>query len=156
MGNITMKAKDALAAGQAECYITINGKRYNSMNATKLEAKFEKTKVEVPILGRTGMGNKTVGWKGTGSATFYFNNSILRELLVSYKDGGADTYFDIQITNEDSTSDAGRQTITLIDCNIDDGILAKFESGEGVLEEDLNFTFEDFSMPETFTLLDGM
>lgn len=154
--NITMKASDVVWAGQASCHITIDGKRYNFMQAVNLEAKIEKKKVSVPILGRTGLGHKAVGWEGTGSATFYFSQSILRQLLLDYKDTGADTYFDIQITNEDPTSAVGKQTVVLVDCNIDSSILAKFEAGEDVLEEDMDFTFEDFKMPETFTLLDGM
>ncbi len=156
MGNITMKASDAIWAGQASCHITIEGKRYNFMQAVDLEAKIEKKKVAVPILGKTGVGHKAVGWEGTGSATFYFSQSIMRELLLQYKDSGKDIYFDIQITNEDPTSTIGKQTVVLLDCNVDGGILAKFSAGEEILEEDLEFTFEDFKMPETFTLLDGM
>ena len=29
------------------------------------EANFERTKTEIPILGKTGMGNKSTGWKGS-------------------------------------------------------------------------------------------
>ena len=36
------------------------------MQAINLEASIEKTKSEIPILGRTGKGNKTTGWKGAG------------------------------------------------------------------------------------------
>ena len=72
MANI-MNAKDAVSASLAECYVTIEGNRYNLMQAIKLEAKVEKTKSEVPILGKTGKGNKATGWKGTGSATFHYN-----------------------------------------------------------------------------------
>lgn len=63
MANI-MNAKDAVSASLAECYVTIEGNRYNLMQAIKLEAKVEKTKSEVPILGKTGKGNKATGWKG--------------------------------------------------------------------------------------------
>lgn len=126
------------------------------MQAINLEAKFEKNKVEVPILGKTGKGNKASGWKGTGSATFHYNTSIFREMLLQYKDTGEDTYFEIQITNEDPTSAVGRQTMILIDCNVDGGILAKFDADGEYLDEDMDFTFEDFKMPESFRLLDGM
>ena len=126
------------------------------MQAINVEATFEKTKSEVPILGQTGNGNKATGWKGTGSATFHYNTSIFRELMVRYKETGEDIYFDMQITNEDKTSRAGRQTVVLIDCNIDGGILAKFDADGEYLDEDMDFTFEDFKMPETFNILDGM
>ena len=156
MANITMKGKDTLQAALAECFITIGENRYNFMQAINLEANFEKSKSEVPILGKTGKGNKATGWKGTGSCTAHYNTSIIRQMMLQYKETGEDVYFDIQITNEDPTSDAGRQTVILIDCNIDGGILAKFDADAEYLDEDFDFTFEDFSMPETFNLLDGM
>lgn len=155
--NITMKAKDAISAKLAKCFITIDGKRYNAFNFTNLEAKFEKKKSKVAILGKTGAGNKSTGWEGTGSATMHYNTSMYRQMMLDFKDTGADVYFDIQITNEDPTSAAGRQTIVLIDCNIDGGILAKFDAdSDDPLDEDIDFTFEDFKMPESFALLDGM
>ena len=155
MANATMKAKDTLFASLAECYVTIGSNRYNFMQAINLEAKFEKNKVEVPILGRTAKGNKAAGWKGTGSATFHYNTSVFRQMMLDYANTGEDVYFDIQITNEDPTSDAGRQTIVLYDCNIDGGILAKFDADGGYLDEDMDFTFESFKMPESFSDLDG-
>lgn len=156
MANITMKAKDAISAKMAECFITIGTNRYNFMQAINLEASFEKTKTEVPILGKTGTGNKSTGWKGSGSATFHYNTSIFREMMLQYKDSGEDVYFEIQVSNEDPTSAAGKQTVVFIDCNIDGGILAKFDADGEYLDEDIDFTFEDFKMPDTFNLLDGM
>ncbi len=154
-GNVTMKAKDTVFAGLAECFVTIGSRRYNFMQAINLEAKFEKTKSEVPILGKTGKGNKATGWKGSGSATFHYNTSIFRQMMLDYKETGQDVYFEMQITNEDPTSDVGRQTIILKDCNIDGGILAKFDADADYLDEDMDFTFEDFSMPESFANLTG-
>ena len=151
LNNIKMNASDALSAKMAECYVTIGNNRYNFM-----QANFEKTKTEVPILGKTGSGNKSTGWKGSGSATFHYNTSIFRELMQRYKDTGEDIYFEIQVTNEDPTSKAGRQTVVFIGCNIDGGTLAKFDADGEYLEEDMDFTFEDFKMPEKFSLLNGM
>lgn len=155
MANI-MKAKDAVAASLAECYVTIDGNRYNFMHAINLEATVEKTKTEVPILGKTGKGNKASGWKGTGSATFHYNTSVFRELLTKYKNSGEDTYFDIMVTNEDKTSAVGRQTVILKDCNVDGVVLAKFDTEAEYLDEEMDFTFEDWEIPEKFTPLEGM
>ena len=151
-----MRAKDAVSASLAECFVTIEGNRYNFMQAINLEAKFEKTKTEVPILGKTGKGNKSTGWAGTGNATFHYNTSIFRELLYRYKETGEDIYFDIQVTNEDPTSSVGRQTVILKDCNVDGGILTKFDADADFLDEDMDFTYEDFEMPEKFKTLAGM
>ena len=152
----TMHGKDTISASLAECYVTIDGNRYNFMQAINLKAKFEKTKTEVPILGKTGKGNKATGWKGTGSCTFYYNTSIFRELFMRFKETGEDIYFDIQVTNEDKTSSVGRQTIILKDCNIDGGVLVKFDADGEYLDEEMDFTFEDVEMPEKFKLLAGM
>ena len=152
----TMKAKDAVSASLAECFVTIDGNRYNFMQAIDLEATFEKQKTEVPILGKTGRGNKSTGWRGTGTATFHYNTSIFRELLYRYKNTGEDIYFDIQVTNEDPTSSVGRQTVILKDCNIDGGVLTKFDADADYLDETLDFTFEDFEIPEKFNMLPGM
>lgn len=156
MSNVTMRAKDTVSAKLAECFITIGNNRYNFMQMINFEAKLEKTKAEVPILGRTGTGNKSVGWKGTGSATMHYNQSVIRQMMVDFKDTGEDVYFDIQVTNDDPSSDAGRQTLIFLDCNIDGGILAKFDANGEYLDEEVDFTFEDFKMPEKFTALNGM
>lgn len=39
---------------------------------------------------------------------------------------------------------------------MDGGVLAKFDSDGEYLDEDMDFTFEDFEMPETFRNLAGM
>ena len=154
-GTPIMHARDSVSAALAECFVTIEGERFNFMQAINLEAHFEKNKTEVPILGKTGKGNKATGWKGTGSATFHYNTSIFRQMMKRYKDTGVDVYFDIQVTNEDPTSDAGRQTVILKDCNINGGVLAKFDADGEYLDEEMDFTFEDFEIPEVFNALDG-
>ena len=152
----TMHSRDSISASLAECYVTIEGNRYNLMQCINLEAEFSKTKTKVPILGKTGKGNKSTGWEGSGKMTLHYNTSIFRELMAKYKDTGEDIYFDIQVTNEDPTSSVGRQTLILKDCNIDGGILTKFDSDADYLDEEVEFTFEDFEMPEKFANIQGM
>ena len=157
MGNAQiMHAREAVSAALAECFVTIEGTRYNFMQAIDLEATMEKNKTEVPILGKPGKGNKATGWAGSGSATFHYNTSIFRKVMKKYKETGEDIYFDIQITNEDKTSTVGRQTIILKDCNIDSLPIAKFDADGEYLEDEFDFTFEDWEMPEEFAVLEGM
>ncbi len=156
MTNAIMRARDTLSAKLAECFVTIGDTRYNFMQAINLEAKFEKNKTKVPILGKTGMGNKASGWSGSGKAVFHYNTSVFRELMLQYKKTGEDIYFDIQISNEDPTSAAGRQTVVLTDCNMNGGVLAKFDAKGEYLDEEMEFTFEDFKIPESFAMLEGM
>jgi len=151
-----MKGKDAISGSLAKCFVTIEGKRFNFMQAINVKAEMEKNKVEVPILGKTGKGNKAAGWKGTGSATFHFNTSIFREVLQEYTRTGKDLYFDMQIVNEDPTASVDKQTIMLIDCNLDGGIIAQFDTDADYLEDEFDFTFEDWKLVDKFKQLDGM
>lgn len=153
--NVTMKAMDTVAAKCAECFITIGTRRYNFMQILDMEAKVEKNKVEVPRLGAIMAGHKSCGMTGTFSGTAHYNQSVFRQALLDYKNTGADLYFEMQITNDDPTSAAGRQTIVLYGCNMDGGVLAKFDADGDYLDEEVEGTFEDFSMPESFANLDG-
>ena len=93
--------------------------------------------------------------EGTFSGTAHYNQSVLRQALLDYKNTGEDVYFEMQITNDDPTSEAGRQTIIFYDCNTDGGVLAKFDADGEYLDEEIEGTFEDFSMPEAFANLTG-
>ena len=155
MPNVTMKARDTIAAKLAECFITIGSRRYNFMQMIDMEAKVEKTKTTVPRRGAIMAGHKSCGMEGTFSGTAHYNQSVLRQALLDYKNTGEDVYFEMQITNDDPTSDAGRQTIIFYDCNTDGGVLAKFDADGEYLDEEIEGTFEDFSMPESFANLTG-
>lgn len=151
-----MMSQDGVAASLAECFITIEGNRYNFMQMIDFEARFEKTKSQIPILGKTGKGNVSTGWNGTFTGTAHYNQSLLRELMLKYKDTGIDIYFEIQVSNEDPTSTAGRQTVILNNANLDGGTLAKFDADGDYLTEDVNGTFDDFLIPQKFNLIEGM
>ena len=158
MANITMHPRNAVSAKLAECYITIDGERYNFMSAINLEVTFEKNKQDIPILGRSNKGHKATGSNITGSGEFHFNTAVWRKLAYRFQETGEDIYFDMMITNDDPTAaDVGRQTIILYDCNFDNVTLAAFDAdSDDVLRESLDFTAERFEMPEAFKTMAGM
>lgn len=154
----TMQAKNAISAKMAECYVTIEGNRYNFMSAINIEVTFEKNKTEIPILGRMNKGHKSTSSTITGSAEFHLNTSVWRELAYRFQETGEDLYFDMQISNEDITaSDVGKQTIILYGCNFDSVILAAFDAdSDDTLTESMDFTVERFEMPDKFNNMPGM
>jgi len=149
----TMNPKDTISGQLAECFITIDNERIYFMQAETVTAKINKQKADISIMGKTCKGKKTTGWSGTGTAKFFYGFPIFRDMIKKYKDTGKDIYFDMQITNEDPTSDVGRQTIILKNCNLDGITLAQFDVNADVLEEEADFTFEDFEIPEKFARL---
>lgn len=153
----TMSARNAPSSKMAECFIIIDGNRYNFMSAINVEVNFEKNKVEVPILGRMNKGHKSAGSSITGSGEFHKNTSIWNKIAYRFQETGEDVYFDMQITNYDPTTAIGRQTIMLYDCNFDSITLAAFDAdSDDVLTESLDFTAERFEMPDEYNLMDGV
>lgn len=152
----TMDARDAVSSKLAEAYATIEGNRYLLFQAKSFESKFKKNKKDVDILGRTAKGNKSTGWSGIFKLTIYHNTEIFSDLFERYKDTGEDIYFDLQVTNEDPTSRAGRNTKIYKDCNLDEGQLQQFDAAGDWLEQELSGTFEDYLSPEKYKMLDGM
>ena len=156
MNNPIMNSKDAIYGSLASCFITINGRRLNFMNLTEFESKWEFNITEMSILGKVGKGHKAAGGKGTWEAKAHYNQSHFRAVADTYQKTGVLPYFEIQVTNEDPNSSVGRQTIILKECLLDSIVLAKFQAGEEILEEDISGTFESWDMPEKFRDLDGL
>lgn len=150
-----MQSKDAIYGSTAECYVTLNGRRFNFMSLTEFLAELDVETVDVPILGKIGTGHKSAGMKGTWSAKAHYNQSYIREVALEYQNTGVMPYFEIQVTNEDATSGVGRQTIILYNCLFNKFVLAKFDTGSTTLDEDLSGTFDSFDMPETFNDMAG-
>ena len=155
--NAVMNALDAMDGSLASSYIILeDGRRYNFMQLYSFEASAKINSKEVPILGKTGKGNKPLGWTGEWKGTAHYNQSVLRQMWLDYKNTGKLPTFDIQVTNEDPSSSVGRQTVILKGCLSKGGILTKFNADSETLDEDIEGTFDDWEMPESFSLLKGM
>lgn len=151
-----MNEDNAIYGALAECFITIEGRRYNFMSMTEFESTWEPKIVDVPILGKVGMGHKTAGGKGSWKGTAHYNQSHMREIADRYQKTGVMPRFEIQVSNEDPTSTVGRQTIIHRGCLCDKFTLSKFKSGEELLDEELSGTFDSWDMPEKFKDMAGM
>lgn len=156
MSQNTMNALDAVSGSLANAYVTIGDKRYLMMQLINFEGNMEVNTVEVPILGRTGKGNKPAGWTGTWSATLHYNTSIFREVLYEYKKTGYMPPMEIQTTNEDAGSGVGKQTVIYYNCLINGGILSKIDVEADYLDEDVEGTFDDWKLADSFNPLAGM
>lgn len=146
-----LRAGDTISGQEGRAYATINGQVEEMFYIKTLEATVEKQKTEVKTLGRRGTQHKANGWTGTGSMTVYYVTTLFRQLMLDYIKNGKDTYFDIQIVNEDPTSSIGRQTVVLKNVNLDSVIMAKVDTESEVLEEDTDFTFDDVDILDSFT-----
>lgn len=152
----TMNALDAIKGACGECYITIDNRRYNFMQALSVEATATKNKVKIPILGKTSKGNKSTSIEYSGKIKYHFNTSVMVKIMEEFKNTGKDLYFDMTLTQNDPNSSSGEYTINLYDCNMDSAILFKFDAESDYVTSEANFTFEDWAIAAEHKLLDGM
>ncbi|WP_281868330.1 phage tail tube protein [Brevibacillus parabrevis] len=145
-----LHAKDTISGQEARAYATINGQVEEMFYAKKIEAKAKKTKKGIKTLNKRGTQNKATGWEGTGSLTIYYVTSLFRKMMLEYIKNGKDTYFDLQVVNEDPTSSIGKQTVIIKNVNLDEVTLAAFDVDAEVLEEEISFTFDDADILDEF------
>jgi Protein of unknown function (DUF2001). len=146
-----LHAGDIISGREGKVTFNINGNIEDGAYVKQLDASFEKQKSEINVLGRRSTQSKTTGWTGSGSMTLYLVSSVFREMAAKYAKTGKDTYFTVTIENEDATSTIGNQTVVLYNCNIDSVVLAKIDVDNTELEEDFDFTFDDFEILNSFT-----
>ncbi|MBM6924142.1 phage tail tube protein [Hydrogenoanaerobacterium saccharovorans] len=147
-----LKSFDPISGKEGVAYAKINGNNEELFFAKTIEASVEKAKSEIKAIGRRMTGHKTTGMSGSGKMTLYYLTPLFRQMLKQYKDTGVDIYFDLVVENNDPSSSAGKQTTLLMDCNLDSVVLTKLDGdSDDPLEEDADFTFEDYDILQEFT-----
>ena len=147
----TLSSPDSINGKEGRAYAKINGNNEELFMAKTVEATIEKTKSEIKAIGRRMTGHKTTGASGSGSMTLYYVTPLFRQMVKQWKDTGRDIYFDMVIENDDPESSAGKQSVLLMECNLDSVILAKLDGdSDDALDEDTDFTFEDFDILQPF------
>lgn len=146
-----LKSYDPISGKEGVAYAKINGNNEELFFAKTIEATVEKAKSEIKAIGRRMTGHKTTGMSGSGKMTLYYLTPLFRQMLKQYKDTGVDIYFDLVVENNDPSSSAGKQTTLLMDCNLDSVLLTKLDGdSDDPLEEDADFTFEDYDILQEF------
>ena len=148
----TLNAPDTISGKEGRAYAKINGNNEDLFMAKNIESTVEKAKSEVKAIGKRMTGHKTTGGNGTGSMTLYYLTPLFRVMIKQWKETGVDVYFDMVVENDDPESSAGKQSVLLIGCNLDSTVLAKLDGdSDDPLDEDVDFTFEDFDILTPFT-----
>ena len=148
----TLNAPDTISGKEGRAYAKIDGNNEDLFFAKTIESTVEKSKSEVKAIGKRMTGHKTTGGNGTGSMTLYYMTPLFRQMIKQWKETGQDIYFDMVIENDDQESSAGKQSVLLIDCNLDSVVLRKLDGdSDDPLDEDVDFTFEDFDILTPFT-----
>ena len=146
-----LSANDTVSANMGVAYMKRNGENKELFYAKSINAKVTKSKSKISTIGPGLQKHKSTIGEGTGTMVIYYMTPDFREALQDWKNSGIDMYFDLVLTNNDPGTSAGEQTVMLIDCNVDEVLLAQLDgSAEDVLEEEMPFTFDDFEILTPF------
>lgn len=152
-----LRVRDILNGALAEVYFTFpDGTRMNCMHVISLSTNAEKEKSQLHVLGQIQSGNKSLGMNYSGTMTVYDITTKFRELIWQYQMTGEDMYGEMEVINVDNTTSTGRQSITYLDVNIDNVELSHVDVNATELQTELAFTFEDFTINQSFDDLDGL
>lgn len=143
--------ENAISSKEATAFLTIKGQNIDLFYAKALEAKITKNKQEIKALGSRMTGHKTTSASGEGTLTIYEVTSAFKEFFLDYVNKGIDYYFNIQVKNEDSSTPYGAETKLLTGANFDEMVIAQFDSDDGILEQELPFTFEGVELLSKYT-----
>lgn len=146
-----LRANDTISGQEGRAYTIIDGNTEEMFYIKTLEASIEKQKAEIKTLGRRGVQHKATGWSGSGTMTIYYLTTKFRQLMLDYVKNGRDAYFDVKIINDDPGSSVGQQTVTLRRVNLGKLVVAKLDTESEALDEELEFTFEDIDIDESFS-----
>lgn len=150
-----LKAGDTVSGQEATATMTIKNQDgtttiENMFFAKNLDAKCTINKTPVKTLGKRGEQHKPNGWTGSGTMDIYYVTSLFRKMAAQYIKTGIPVYFNLTVTNEDPGSSVGSQTTVLKDCSLDSVTLAKFDVDSDVLDESIDFTFDDAEILDEF------
>lgn len=136
MGENTISSKEGKA------FLTRNGQNKHLFRAKDVEATLTKNKTEIRMLGNRMVGHKTTSIQGAGTLTIYHVSSEFKQDFINYITTGQDMYFNLQIEIEDKSTPFGRESIVIPGCNFDEITIAMLSAEDGILEQELPFTFE--------------
>lgn len=149
------KAGDTISGQEAVAKMTIkNADGTTTLEdlfyGKNLEATCQVKKTAVKTLGKRGEQHKPNSWTGDGKMSVYYATSVFRKMALQYIKTGVPVYFDILVTNNDPGSTLGPQTTVLKNCTLNSVLLAKFDVDSEVMDESIDFTFDDADMLDQF------
>lgn len=146
-----LNIRDIPDGAEAWAYAKIGTKIYQLFYIKTLSATAEKVKSELKVLGSKFVQHKASGINGTGTMSMYYTTSVWRRLMERYANEGIDTYFDIVIEQSDPGTSIGKQQISLHNCNIDSVNVVNIDVDADYLDEDMDFTFDGFTILSDYT-----
>ncbi|MGY0190330.1 phage tail tube protein [Lactococcus petauri] len=147
----TLNYADVLALSEGTIFVTMDGKNIPLIEVEEATASIEFNKEDVFALGKRFKGSKVTSATGKGKMISYFMRSTWNELMQEYKNSGYLPRMTMTATMEDKSSTLGKQVVTISNFMPDKVDLFMLKADDGIAENEMDFTFDDFTLTESFT-----
>lgn len=146
----TLNYADVLALSEGTIFVTMDGKNIPLIEVEEATASIEFNKEDVFALGKRFKGSKVTSATGKGKMTAYFMRSTWNQLMQEYKNTGYLPRMTMTATMEDKSSTLGKQVVTISNFMPDKVDLFMLKADDGIAENEMDFTFDDFALTESF------
>lgn len=146
----TLNYADVLALSEGTIFVTMDGKNIPLIEVEEATASIEFNKEDVFALGKRFKGSKVTSATGKGKMTSYFMRSTWNQLMQEYKNSGYLPRMTMTATMEDKSSTLGKQVVTISNFMPDKVDLFMLKADDGIAENEMDFTFDDFALTESF------
>lgn len=145
-----LRGCDVLNSNLGEAYIKINGKVRRIFELRDISANVEQQKESVQLINDVMTKHKCVASNGSGEFTVYSGAPDYSQMIRSYIDTHKGLYFTIKFRMFDPESRRGARTVVLHDCLIDTHVLGRLSTESSILDEQMGFTFDEYTVMEDF------
>lgn len=147
-----MNTQDAAYASYAEVFVTVGNNRYSMLMCKDFEGTAKVSTKDVPRMGSVIMGKKPSTIELSFKMTIYKCTAIFDSILEDYINTGVMPTFDIQVSNEDPSTNIGRSTTIYNDCTLDgDVLLSMAGSKDDFIEQEISGFAGSITRPEKYT-----
>lgn len=143
-------AENVINSKEGKLFIVRNQQNIVLSRATKLETSIAFNKTEIRMLGNRAVGQKVTSWTGSGSLGLYQSTSELKRWAIDYVKNGIVPYFNVQSEVYDPSTPFGRESIVYVGCLFDEITMSALSTEDGVLEDEMAFTYEDIELLTEF------
>lgn len=148
--NNVIRGRDVLNSNLGTAYIEINGRMRRIFELRNISATVEMVKEDVMLINDVMCKHKCVAARGSGSFEIYTGVRDYSTMIRSYINTHHGLYFTITFEMYDPESTRGRRNVTLYDCLIDQHVLGMLNTENGILSEEMGFTFDEYNINEDF------
>lgn len=145
-----LRGRDVLNSNLGTAYLEINGVRRRIFELKEISATIEQRKEEVQLINDVLTKHKCLSSNGSGNFTIYSGVPDYSQMIRNYIDTHKGLYFVITFDMDDPESNRGRRSVTLYDCLIDQHQLGRLSTESTVLDETMDFTFDNYNINTDF------